>query len=61
MHPHYRMIDRADIAAIRQHGQLVFVWTVNLQQEINHMLNLGVSGVITDYTARMRELLAARA
>jgi glycerophosphoryl diester phosphodiesterase len=36
----------------------VHVWTVNEEAEMRAMLALGVDGIITDFPARLRKLLA---
>ncbi len=38
-------------------GYSLFVWTVNSKREIENMKDLRVSGIITDYPIRTRELL----
>lgn len=58
VHPHYQMIDKEDIDDLRQIGIHVFVWTVNRPDEIRQMVDCGVSGVITDFASRMREIVS---
>ncbi|MBO3745889.1 glycerophosphodiester phosphodiesterase [Streptosporangiaceae bacterium NEAU-GS5] len=45
-------------AALR--GMQVVVWTVNDPAEASMLIDLGVSGIVTDYPDRMRELWAER-
>lgn len=42
------------------HGIRVHVWTINDPGEMTRLLDLGVDGLVTDFPARMRDLLAAR-
>ena len=46
------------IAAAQQRGYLVQAWTINEQDAIESMLNLGVDGVISDYPNRVAIALA---
>lgn len=38
----------------------VFVWTINEIEEMDRLLNLGADGIITDYPARLRDLLSQK-
>ena len=42
------------------HGLQVHVWTVNDREEMNRLLDLGVDGIVTDYPARLADVIAAR-
>lgn len=46
----------------RIHGlnQVIHVWTVNSEDDINDMLELGVDGIISNYPDRVKQLKAAR-
>jgi glycerophosphoryl diester phosphodiesterase len=54
IHANYLMIDKEDIAAVRQNGQHVIVWTCNRAEEIKTLFDMGVSGVITDYISHAK-------
>lgn len=59
MHPYYGLIQPEDIAALRANGQHVYVWTVNEPDAMGALIRQGVSGIITDYPSRLRDLVAA--
>jgi glycerophosphoryl diester phosphodiesterase len=41
-------------------GMPVVAWTVNDPDQAAHLIDLGVSGIVTDYPDRMRDLWSAR-
>ena len=43
-----------------RHGIPVDVWTINNQQDIEHLLDLGVDGIMTDALRMLKALLEAR-
>ncbi len=61
LHPDFRFIDLADDFIKRSHDSLLEVnaWTVNEVADIDHMLDLGVNGIITNYPDRALERVAA--
>ena len=40
-----------------QKGIKIFVWTVNKEEDLNYLVELGVDGVISDYPDIMKELI----
>jgi len=46
------LVDEAFMAAARQAGKAVHVWTVNEPEEMRKLINLGVDAVITNYPDR---------
>jgi glycerophosphoryl diester phosphodiesterase len=38
----------------------MFVWTINDLDKMARLLSLGADGIITDYPARLRNLLATK-
>ncbi|WP_244209120.1 glycerophosphodiester phosphodiesterase [Paenibacillus ferrarius] len=54
---HACMVDAEDVAAIRQSGRHVIVWTVNEASVMKQMLAYGVSGIITDDPKALRDLI----
>lgn len=57
LHPYYPLIDPEDIQALRASGLQTYAWTVNDPEAMQRLIDAQVSGIITDYPARMRELL----
>jgi glycerophosphoryl diester phosphodiesterase len=58
--PEHRMVDERLMSQAAGAGLDVAVWTVNDKALATRMLDLGVSGVVTDYPDRMRELWRER-
>lgn len=57
VHPHYRLADRASIAAWHQRGFFVNVWTVDDEARLRTLASDGVDGLITNDPRRAREAL----
>jgi glycerophosphoryl diester phosphodiesterase len=58
MHP-----DQADaspnmVRSLHQHGKYLFSYTVNLEEDIRRLFELGVDGIFTDDPVRARQVLA---
>ena len=58
LHPYSPMVDEAYMAWARRKGYQVNVWTVNEEEEMRRMIDLGVNAIITDHPDRLRDLLA---
>ncbi len=58
--PYHREVDGARIEDAHGRGLAVKVWTVNDEDRMKHLIDLGVDGIITDYPDRLRRVLAAR-
>ena len=54
------LVSGETVRAAHELGAEMFVWTINESDEMERLLQLGVDGIITDYPARLRELLSAR-
>ena len=50
-------LDEEAVAAIRDAGFRVYVWTVNAPGDIRRVLDLGVDGLITNYPDRVQRLM----
>ena len=48
-----------DIAAVRADGRYVNVWTCNHPDDMRRLVAAGVTGLISDYPNRVREILSA--
>jgi len=46
--PHWRLVDRELVEAVRQAGGEIYAWTVDDRAEIERLAALGVTGVITN-------------
>ena len=51
------LVTPASVAAAHGLGVEVHVWTVNETDEMKELLALGVDGIITDYPARLRDVV----
>ncbi len=58
--PDRRIVDPALMADAAAQGLPVVVWTVNDPVEAGRLIDMGASGIVTDYPDRMRRLWAAR-
>lgn len=47
------LLTKESINAANRQGQHMIAWTINDQAQMQHLLNLGVSGLISDYPDRM--------
>jgi glycerophosphoryl diester phosphodiesterase len=54
------IVSRAFVRAAHRHGIPVDVWTINHQQEMEHLLDLGVDGLMTDALRTLKTVLEAR-
>ncbi|MDP6932911.1 MAG: glycerophosphodiester phosphodiesterase [Myxococcota bacterium] len=54
------LVDARFVAAMRQRGLQVHVWTVNEPEQMHRLLDLGVDGLMTDRPAVLKEVLAQR-
>ncbi|MCD1258296.1 glycerophosphodiester phosphodiesterase [Paenibacillus athensensis] len=57
LHPDYRLIGRDDVAAAVAAGLCVYPYTVNRIEALRDMIACGVTGIITDFPARLAALL----
>ncbi len=58
--PYFGDLTEARLREARELGLKVVVWTVNEEEAIGRMLDLGVDGIISDRPDRVREAMAAR-
>ncbi|WP_159885931.1 glycerophosphodiester phosphodiesterase [Paenibacillus puerhi] len=57
LHPHYLSMDAEDVAQAVSAGLQVYPYTVNDPVHLTRAVEAGFSGIITDYPARLREIL----
>jgi glycerophosphoryl diester phosphodiesterase len=55
-----RVVDRHFVRNAHALGRHVHVWTVDARAEMEHLLDLGVDGLITDRTDLLRDVLVER-
>ena len=54
------LVTRAFVRAAHRHGIPVDVWTINHQQDMEHLLDGGVEGIMTDALRTLKSVLEAR-
>ncbi|WP_426451110.1 glycerophosphodiester phosphodiesterase [Paenibacillus sp. S-38] len=57
LHPYHLLIDPEDVADATANGLQVYPFTVNDEGQMHRAVMAGMSGIITDYPARLRSLL----
>ncbi|MDR2111643.1 MAG: glycerophosphodiester phosphodiesterase [Candidatus Accumulibacter sp.] len=57
LHPDKSFLDAAFVAALRDKGHAINVWTVNTPEDLRRMVEYGVHGIITDFPARLHAML----
>lgn len=55
-----KIVTRAFVGAAHRHGIPVDVWTINNQQAMEHLLDMGVDGIMTDALRTLKTVLEAR-
>ncbi|RDV08565.1 glycerophosphodiester phosphodiesterase [Arthrobacter sp. RT-1] len=58
--PTFRSVTAEMIAEAHELGLPVIPWTVNTTADMEHLMDLGVDGIITDYPTRLRTLMEER-
>lgn len=53
VNPLWSLVDEAFVAEGRRQGRQVIVWTVNDADSIAHLIDLGVTGIISDFPERL--------
>ena len=60
VHRGVRVVDRALVRRAHADGRHVHIWTVDEPGEMEHLIDLGVDGLITDRTDVLKDVLVAR-
>jgi glycerophosphoryl diester phosphodiesterase len=55
-----KVLTQTNISKAHQRGVMVFVWTLNTEEHMEHFLNMGVDGIITDHPERLIKILQTR-
>ncbi|NNF82410.1 MAG: glycerophosphodiester phosphodiesterase [Flavobacteriaceae bacterium] len=55
--PHFSLLNTTNVDKYQSDGFLIVPWTVNSFGDLQHMIDLGVNGIITDYPNRLKSLL----
>ncbi|MFC0212508.1 glycerophosphodiester phosphodiesterase [Paenibacillus chartarius] len=57
LHPQHQLIGADDVAEARAAGLRTYPYTANSEADLKRLIDAGVSGIITDYPARLAALL----
>ncbi len=57
LHPDQRALRAEDVRKMIENGIKVFPWTCNSEESMKRMIHYGVSGIITNYPARLKSLI----
>ncbi|WP_236285719.1 glycerophosphodiester phosphodiesterase [Paenibacillus allorhizoplanae] len=57
LHPYHHCINKEDVVAAKASGLAVYPYTANDVADYKRLIVAGVTGIITDYPARLRNLL----
>ncbi|PZE19821.1 glycerophosphodiester phosphodiesterase [Paenibacillus xerothermodurans] len=60
LHPQFQMLDAEDVQQAVAQGLRVYPFTANSEKDLSRLMEMGVSGIITDFPCRMKELVDAR-
>jgi len=55
--PNWRLVSADMVKYMHDHNIKVIPWTVNEQEDMKHLIDLGVDGIITDYPDRLIDLV----
>jgi glycerophosphoryl diester phosphodiesterase len=56
---HSAISDLSMVQTIKAAGYSLFVWTVNEEEDMKRLINIGVDGIITDRPDRLQDLLVS--
>jgi glycerophosphoryl diester phosphodiesterase len=57
---HYKLVDADFVKKAKANGKEVHVWTVNDEAEMNRLIDIGVTSIITNYPDKLNAVLAGR-
>jgi glycerophosphoryl diester phosphodiesterase len=57
LHPYFEMLDAEDVLNATESGLYVYPYTANEVNDLLHLTGLGVSGIITNFPGRLKDLL----
>jgi glycerophosphoryl diester phosphodiesterase len=55
-----KVLTQTNISKTHQRGMKVIAWTLNTEEHMQHFLNMGVDGIVTDYPDRLIKILQKR-
>ncbi|NOV04158.1 glycerophosphodiester phosphodiesterase [Paenibacillus planticolens] len=59
LHPHHHLFEKEDAAAASAAGLATYPYTANDVQDYQRLIDAGVTGIITDFPARLKKVLGA--
>jgi glycerophosphoryl diester phosphodiesterase len=54
--PHYKLVNDELVKYCHKNGLKIIPWTINEEQDITKIINMGVDGIITDYPDKVIEI-----
>lgn len=61
VNPNRKFVRKRIIKKLHARGQEIFVWTVNQEEDMKKLVEMGVDGIITNYPDRLRRVLSSEA
>ncbi len=58
VNPNKKFAKKRIVRKIHNRGQKIFVWTVNKEEDMKHLADIGVDGIITNYPDRLAKILS---
>ena len=58
-HPFFNMLNHENVQDLRNNGIEINAWTINDEDEMRHLIEIGADGIMTDYPHRLKAVYAS--